>query len=42
MKRLQQFNSLLFYNNASVYMLVLSLLYAEKTKWQRDWKNGFL
>ena len=33
MKRLQQFNSLLFYNNASVYMLILSLLYAEKTKW---------
>ena len=36
MKRLQQFNSLLFYNDASVYMLILSLLYAEKTKWQRD------
>ena len=33
MKRLQQFNYLIFYNNASVYMLILSLLCAEKTRW---------
>ena len=40
--RLQQFNIISLYNNASVYMLIINLLYVAKTKWARDRKCGIL
>ena len=40
--RLQQFNIISLYNNASVYMLIITLLCVAKAKWARDRKGGIL